>query len=275
MTTHSFPPVSIKVSIIMSGINEPIFIGTDPEYYAELLCKTPRVANRRLPSDERPCPDVPGIQHLDDPLARRLQTRLDAVANISLCQRGNVSATMAGLKDDKGTLETRLYIVFDHEDDEAARRCPRHLQVIFNMLRQVPFKPPAMDGSQKVIAKELENDFIEICRDIHNYSFDIFAHRVTKREHKLSDIRRYVDMDQTYFTPQDRSMLVTFLEHVAMIIIIVGKAHTTKQLSTTSIKLLLRLYSYWTNHNILPKSSLADNEVTLLDKADAWLAEGA
>ncbi|KAF8487750.1 hypothetical protein F5888DRAFT_1911251 [Russula emetica] len=108
----------------MSGINQPISIGTeDPEYYAELFCKTP---NQRLPSDdsERPCPDVPGIH---GPLTRRLQTLLDAVADISLCQRGNVSATMACLKDDKGTLETRLYVVFNHEDDEAARRCPQHL----------------------------------------------------------------------------------------------------------------------------------------------------
>ena len=50
----------------------------------------------------------------------------------------------------------------------------------------------------KVIANELENDFIEICRAIHNYSFDIFAHRVTKREHKLSDIRGYLELDQTH-----------------------------------------------------------------------------
>jgi len=47
------------------------------------------------------------------------------------------------------------------------------------MLRQVPYKPPAMGGSPKVIANSLEIDFIEICRAIHNYSFDIFAHRAT------------------------------------------------------------------------------------------------
>jgi hypothetical protein len=256
----------------MSGIDQPISIGIeDPEYYAELFCK-PILANRRLPSDERSCPDVPSIQ---DPLARRLQKLLDAVAHISLCQRGNVSATMACLKDDKGTLETRLYIVFNHEDDEAARRCPQHLQVIFNMLRQVPYKPPALDGSPKVISNELENDFIEICRAIHNYSFDIFAHRVTKREHKLSDIRGYIEQDQTQFTPQHRSTLVAFLDHLDMIVKIVANAQTTKQLPTTCIKILLWMYSYWTQHDLLPEDSLTDKKVTLLDRADAWLADGA
>jgi hypothetical protein len=274
-STHPFLPVSIILSIIMSGINQPISIGTeDPEYYAELLCKTSRRANRRLPSDERSCPDVPGIQDVDGPLAQRLQTLLDAVADISLCQRGNVAATMACLKDDKGTLETRLYIVFDHEDDEAAGRCPQHLLYIFNMLRRVPYKPPATDGSPKIIANELQNEFIDICRAIHNYSFDIFAHRVTKREHKLSDIREYIELDRTHFTPQHRSTLVTFLKHVDGIILHVAKAQNTKELPTLSIKMLLGMYSYWTEHDLLPKDSLTDKKVTLLDNADAWLADG-
>jgi hypothetical protein len=182
---------------------------------------------------------------------------------------------MACLKDDKGTLETRLYVVFNHEDDEAARRCPQHLQVIFNMLRQVPYKPPAMYGSLKVIANELEDDFIEICRAIHNYSFDIFAHRVTKREHKLSDIRGYIELDRTHFTSQHRSTLVAFLEDVDRIIMNVANAQTTKQLSTISIKMLLSMYLYWTEHDLLPKDSLAHNKVTLLDNADAWLSDGA
>jgi len=73
--------------------------------------------------------------------------------------------------------------------DGAARLCPQHLQAIFDMLRQVPYNPPAMDGSPRAIANELENDLIEICTAIHNYSFDIFAHRVTKHKKKLSDIR--------------------------------------------------------------------------------------
>ena len=261
----------------MSWINQPnqIFINTeDPEYYAELFCKIPRVANRRVQS---PYPGVPGIQGVDGPLSRRLQTLLDAVADISLCGRGNVSATMACLKDDNGSLDTRLYIVFNHENDEVARRCPQHLQVIFNMLRKVPYKPPPAGGSPKVMTNELENDFVDICRAIHNYSFDIYAHRVTKREHKLSDIRRYIEHDQTHFTAQQRSTLVAFLQDVDRIIEIVARAQTTKQLSTMFIKMLLRVYSYWTEHNLLPKDSgsLPDNKLTLLDAADTWLASGA
>ena len=81
---------------------------------------------------------------------------LDAVADISLCQRGNVSATMASLKDVNGNLETQFFIVFNHNNDEAAHRCPEHLQAIFNMLRQVPYKPPATDGSRKIMSNELE-----------------------------------------------------------------------------------------------------------------------
>ena len=104
----------------MSG-KQPISIDEkDSEHYAELLRNTSRLANRCLPSDER--------QDVDSPLDRHLPvTLLDVLADISLCQRRNVSATMASLKDDNGTLETRLYIVFNHEDDETAHRCPRHL----------------------------------------------------------------------------------------------------------------------------------------------------
>jgi hypothetical protein len=255
----------------MSGINQPISIGPeDAEYYAELFCKTccktPKLAYRCLvPSDERSCPqDIDG---------RRLQTLLDTVADISLCQQGNLSATMACLRDGNGTLETRLYIVFNHEDDEAAHRCPQHLQVIFNMLSQVPYKPPALDGSPKVIANELQNDFIEICRAIHNYSFDIFAHHVTKHEHKLSNIRGYVETDRTHFTPQQRSTLLEFLDNVDSIINSVANAQTTKQLPTISIKMLFMIYLYWTKHNLLPKN--LDKKFTLLDSADNWLADGA
>ena len=163
----------------MSWINQ--LSPEDPEYYAELFWKIPQLENRRLLSDEPLCPDVLVTRDIDPPLARRLQTLLDAVADISLCERGNVSATMASVKDDKGTLETRSYIVFNHEDDEAARHCRQHMHDVFNMLRQVRYYPPAMDGSPNVIANELEDDFIEICRAIHNYSFDVFAYRVTFR----------------------------------------------------------------------------------------------
>jgi hypothetical protein len=53
----------------------------DPGYYAELLYNTSRPADRRLPS-----PDVPGVQDVDGVLAQRLQTILDAVADLSLCE---------------------------------------------------------------------------------------------------------------------------------------------------------------------------------------------
>src|SRR6267142_2820661 len=209
----------------------------DPEYYTELLRKTSRVTNWRLPSDERPCPDIPGIQDIDSPLTQRLQTLLDVLADISLCQRGNVSATMACLRDDSGTLETRLYIVFSHEDDKAAHRCPEHLKIIFNMLPQVSYKSPAMDGSPEVVADLLEIDFIEICRVIHNYSFDIFAHRVNKRTHKLSDIRGYIEQDRTKFLPEHRSTLMVFLQQVDIIIDVVAMAQATKQLPAISIRI--------------------------------------
>ena len=247
----------------------------DPEYYAELLCKIPRPANRRLPSDGRSCPDIPGIQNVDIALSQRLQTLLDAVADISVCQRGNVSATMASLKDSTGILDTKLYIVFNREYDESAFGCYEHLQNIFDMLRQVPYRPPAMDGSLKVIANELEDNYIEICKAIHNYSFNIFHYRVTKREHKLSEIRGYIERDQTNFTDQQRSTLLLFLRDVDQIITITTESQTTKQLSDIDIKIFLRLYSYWNRHNLLPEDPSADNNVTLLDRADTWLDESA
>jgi hypothetical protein len=74
----------------MSGIDQPISMGTeDPEYYAELLRKTPRHANWCPPSDEQSCPDIPSIQDVNhDPFAWRIlvQTLLNAVADVSLCQ---------------------------------------------------------------------------------------------------------------------------------------------------------------------------------------------
>jgi len=262
-------------------MSETVPIGPeDPEYYAELLRNISRPANWRLPSHERSCPDIPTIQGADDgpPTCQwqwRLQTLLDAVADISLCQQRNVSATMARIMDDKGTLETRLYIVFNHEDDEAARRCPEHLQSIFKMLRQVPYRPPTADGSPKVISEDLENDLIKICGTIHNYSFDIFAHRVNKRKHRLLDIQGYIEQDREHFAPQQRSTLADFLGHVDLIIKTVDNAEATKHLSTTSIEMLLNIYSYWTEHNLLPRDALAKNKITLLDNADTWLAGSA
>ena len=97
----------------MSGTDPLISIDAEhPEYYADILCKIPRPANQR-------CSDIPDIQILDFALSRRLQTLLDAVADFSLSQRGNVAATMANLKANAGTLETQLYFVFNHEDESA------------------------------------------------------------------------------------------------------------------------------------------------------------
>jgi hypothetical protein len=177
----------------MSGTHQLISIAPeDPEYFAELLHKIPRTANRRLPSNGQSCPDIPGIQGVDVTLTRRLQTPLDAVADISLCQRGNVSATMASLKDNAGTLETKLYIVFNHENDDSAHCCDEHLTNILNMLRQVPDRHAA-GGSPKVITKNLEKDYIGICQAIHDYSFEIFQHRVNKRKGTLSVIQKYIE----------------------------------------------------------------------------------
>ena len=180
----------VSIIIIMSGTDQLISIDAeDPKYYADLLCKIPRTANQYLPSSGQSCPDFPDIQDVDFALTQRLQTLLDAVADISLCQRGNVSTTMASLKDHTDTLETQLYIVFNHKNDKSALDCPQHLQNIINILRQVPYRPPATGGSPTVIPRELESNYIEVCQAIHDYSFEVFHYRVTKRKHKLSEIR--------------------------------------------------------------------------------------
>ena len=269
--THPFLPVSIIISIVMSGTDQLISIDAeDPKYYADLLRKIPRPADQRLPSDEQ----SGSIHDVDFALTRHLQTLLDAVADISHCQRGNVSATMASLKYNTGTLEMQLYIVFNHENDGSALACPQHLQNIFNMLRQVPYRPPATDGSPKVIADELESNHIKICQAIHNYSSDVFYYRVSKREHKLSEIRGYIEQDRRNFTDQQREMLLEFLYHVDRIINMTTTM-TTEQFPTIFIKLLLGVYSYWTHNDLLPKDPPADNKLTLLDHADTWLAESA
>jgi hypothetical protein len=71
------------------------------------------------------------------------------------------------------------------------------------------------------------------------------------------------------------------LQDVDMIIRVAAKTQATKatkatkQLSPASILMLLNIYSYREKHNFLPKDIdlLANNKVTLLDKADTWLAE--
>ena len=46
---------------------------------------------------------------------------------------------MASLIHDGGILKnTRLYIVFNHQNDDCARLCRNHLETIFQMLHQVP-----------------------------------------------------------------------------------------------------------------------------------------
>jgi len=218
--------------------------------------------------------DIPGIQNVGPPLAQCPHTLLDAVANISQHERGDVSSTMASLKDSEGTLETRLYIVLNHEDDGAARRCCQHLEALFSMLRQVPYKPPAIDGS-KVITGDLKNKLIEFSCAIHNYSFNIFAYRVAKCKDKLSEIRGYIEQDETYFTDDQRSTLLRFLRYVASIIEFVAKEETTKQLPNDLMRLLLDTYSYWMGHNLLPEDLESHNMSTLLNLADIWLAKGA
>jgi hypothetical protein len=183
---------------------------------------------------------------------------------------------MASLKkDNAGTLETQLYIIFNHED-ESARRYPHHLQKILKMLRQVP-RPSPTDRSPKVIARELESSYIEICQAIHNYSFEIFLHRVIKRKGELSQIRGYFEQAQTtYFSDLQRETLLKFLDGVGRIITTTETVTATmEEFSTSYIKFLLGTYTYWTHHGLLPKDSSADNKFTLLDHADTWLAESA
>jgi hypothetical protein len=84
----------------------------DPEYYAELLQKSSRPANRQQQINQQSCGNIPGIQNVDDELSKRLRTLLDVIADISICKRGNVSATMASVIRDGDVLKTQLYIVF-------------------------------------------------------------------------------------------------------------------------------------------------------------------
>ena len=279
-TPLSFLPAFIIPSImstsIMSTTNQPISIGTeDPEYYTELLMKTSRLANQHLPSDEQSCPSLPIIQNINGPPTQHLQTLLDVVADISLCQQRNKSATMASLKNAKGTLEIQLYVAFNHENDEAASSCHQHLESIFGMLQKVPYRPSSMDGSSKDIALEFEDKSIEICRAIHNHSFEIFAHRVTKHRNKLSNILGYIKQDLTHITLQNRSILVDFLQMVDGIIKVIDKVQVEKQLSTADIQSFQTIYAYWTKHDLLHKDMLADNCLTLLDYADIYLGYSA
>ena len=119
---------------------------------------------------------------------------------------------MASLTGNCGTLETQLYIVFNRElGDKEVHGCRHHLETIFNKLRQVPYEPPASatDGCPKTIAPPLEPYLLDLCKVIHEYSFDVFAYRVKKREKRLSEIRGYIEQTQ-YFESPDRSKLAIF-----------------------------------------------------------------
>jgi hypothetical protein len=133
---------------------------------------------------------------------------------------------------------------------------------------------PPERGSPKVLPNALKKDFFGICGAIHNYSFEIFAYRVNKRKHKLSDIRGYIEQAETSLVPEHRSRLLKFLRDVDAIITHVTDAQATKQLPTHTIKTLLSIYRDWTNHNIIPQGGFSDNKRTLLDMADEWLAKG-
>ena len=67
-------------------------------------------------------------------------------------------------------------------------------------------------------------------------------------------------------------MLLKFLYHVDMVI---TRATTmTGRFPTIFIKVLLAMYSYWTHNDLHPNDPLADNKLTLLDRADTvhgWL----
>ena len=53
-----------------------------------------------------------------------------------------------------------------------------------------------------------------------------------------------------------------FLKHVDQFITMTTM--TTEEFPTIVIKMLLRAYSYWTHHNLLPKDPPADNKLTRL-----------
>lgn len=257
----------------------PLIDANHPEYYAKLLSNGRRTEPRRLPPDEQQlCPDMPGIQGNDSALSQRLQTLLDVLADISLYQRGrNVSATMATLTDNHGTLETKLYVVFNHElGDDGNHDCRHHLETILSMLREVPYEPPvpATDGSSKTTALSLETNLVELLKVIHEYSFDVFAHRVKKREDRLSEIWGYVEQTQ-HFGTEDRSKLVIFFREVRGIILAVNHAQTLNELSESRIQMILGIYSEWTDHNLLPDLDATGDKLTLLDRLDKWLVDGA
>src|SRR5712672_1409535 len=109
---------------------------------------------------------------------------------------------------------------------------------------------------------------LRTCRTTHNYSFNIFARRVNKRKYRLLDIQGYIEQDREHFTSQQRFTLADFLGHY--------QDRRQRGGHETSFHHQHRnIYSYWSEHNILPKDALAKNKITLLDAADTLLAAGA
>ena len=243
----------------------------DPEYYAELLHKSCRPTDRRQQTNQQACGNIL-IQNIDDELSKLLQTLLDVIADISIREHGNVSATMASVIREGDVLKTQLYIVFDHQNDDAAIMCRNHLETIFQMLHKIPYTPTDR-GAPKIMPKTSKESFIEICRVIHNYSFNIFRSRVNKRKKNLLEIRNHIEQDEEFFRPEQRGTLLKFLTHVANIINAVLNAQHMDHFPTSTTKMLRSRYLTWRNDNLLPNEDLADNKLTLLDKADSWLAE--
>ena len=245
----------------------------DPEYYAELLQKSSRPADRRHQTSQQ-CGNIPGKQNIDDELSKskRLRTLLDAIADISIREHGNVSATMASVIREGDVLKTQLYIVFNHHNDDEARICENHLKTIFRMLHEVPYTPTDR-GSPKIMPDTLKEDFIKICTLIHDYSFNIFQSRVNKHKKNLLKIRNHIEQDEGFFKPEQRGRLLEFLTHVAGIINAVTDAEHIYPFPTSTTRMLCSMYLTWTNDNLLPNEDLADNTLTLLDIADSWLAE--
>jgi len=238
--------------------------------------KSSRPADRRQQANQQSCGNIPGIQNVHDKLSKRLRTLLDAIADISTCEHGNVSATMASVIRDGDVLKTQLCIVFNHQNDDAAIICGNHLETIFRMLRKVPYPPTQADrGSPKIMPDSLEEDFIEICAVIHNYSFNIFKSHVNNRKKNLWEIRNHIEQDEGFFKPEQRGTLLKFLRYVANITRAITDAEHMDQFPTSTTEMLQTVYLEWTNDNPLPKDDLAGNTLTLLDIADNWLAKSA
>ena len=143
------------------------------------------------------------------------------------------------------------------------------------MLRGIPYRPSATEGSSKILATELEDKLVEICGVIDNYSFDILEYRVNKCKDKFRKIREYIEQERTYFTATHHSTLMKFCQHVDMISDVVANAHNMGRFPSGSTQMLIYIYSQWKEHNFLPLDGPRGNKITLLDHADEWLANSA